>query len=1040
MLNIRINNQAFSLVEVIVAVAVFAMLAAGVFHIVTNSYSNYYGTGDKQVASDYAQEGLEAVKSIKESGWQTIVDAVGANGLTKDSNSAWAFSGASDTLNDFTRVITIANAQRDSNWNIVDAGGTDDPYTKKVTVTISGTGMDDYTLNTYLTDWNHKTWTQTDWSGVGDSEFWSNITMASSSFSTISTSTAGEISLSKVAGGTSFSWGGWSDLTPDATAKYKAWEDFYGYQLGPEGDSLYLTGTSNYDFVKYDISRVQAGIMSPEWKITVPWHTLNLALHPSGDYAYLGTRDFRNGPTYDWDMVCIANLQTLAAVTSANCHIGTVPANDSRYANVLLVNEAGTKLYVFDSYGFGHVFDISDGGATLTLVNDSQGLTSTNSEWSYQINAAYLDESGAEPYVYIFSDDGAGEFRKFGFDGDFFSSTSTNAYVDSSYSPDFTDAFYLGQYSGKNRFIVGTEGSTQEMIIVEDQGTSLTEIGSYNLSTSQLYAEVVYDPDTETGFIYYYSPNGLYSVDLSDMATPVDGEFSNTSMNRKSNYRAYDQIRYSTTTRGLFLHDHRPDNAAATDDDRVNLHYIGRDMTRASGLNYSYSRTITLGLDSTVSGASHSDFPIVISEADDYLKSAAHGGKVQSDLGYDIIFASDSDGETLLSHEIEGYSSSTGKFTAWVKIPTLAADTDIYMFYGNSSISSTQENISDVWSNDYKIVQHMVDSGKAGTRSSAHSSNGGFKYAEDSPTEVTEGKIGRSQSFDGSYDYITIEHNLDTEPQFSDFTIEFWMKPSSSGAQYSSPMYFGNGDVDDADGFVIRHHAQSTDKLQYHMGDDNTYNLGGFYLRDTGITDDVWTYVALTIDRDVGYQAYFDTLAGNSYARDTSTSTIGEVYDVTFGKDWSSTNYFYTGELDEMRVSSTTRSTDWMTTGYNNMNSTSTFYSIGSESLSGVYADSGSIYSSIFDIGSSDKDLRSITVDQNIPSGCGLQLTLESADNAAMSGAASQVFDDVSTNIYTSTTPAILDGKRYLRYKAYLTNCSAGANTATLYSVKLDYR
>ena len=58
--------------------------------------------------------------------------------------------------------------------------------------------------------------------------------------------------------------------------------------------------------------------------------------------------------------------------------------------------------------------------------------------------------------------------------------------------------------------------------------------------------------------------------------------------------------------------------------------------------------------------------------------------------GNDILFTS-SDGVTKLAHEIEIYTSATGRLTAWVKVPTLStsADTVIYMYYGNASANGS---------------------------------------------------------------------------------------------------------------------------------------------------------------------------------------------------------------------------------------------------------------------------------------------------------------------------------------------------------------
>ena len=199
MFKIIFNKNGFSLVEVLVALGIFAVLAAGIFNIVTSSYKNFYGKGDKQSLTQFAQEGIEAVRSIRDNSWQEIESVAGAGnkGLVK-TDGYWRFSGTSNTLSALTRVVAIANAQRSSDSQIVTSGGTTDPNTKKVTVTVSSTGIDDYVLETYLTNWSYKTWIQTDWSGVGAREFWSNSAMASSSYSNIATST-GQITVTSTA-------------------------------------------------------------------------------------------------------------------------------------------------------------------------------------------------------------------------------------------------------------------------------------------------------------------------------------------------------------------------------------------------------------------------------------------------------------------------------------------------------------------------------------------------------------------------------------------------------------------------------------------------------------------------------------------------------------------------------------------------------------------------------------------------------------------------------------------------------------------------
>jgi len=58
---------------------------------------------------------------------------------------------------------------------------------------------------------------------------------------------------------------------------------------------------------------------------------------------------------------------------------------------------------------------------------------------------------------------------------------------------------------------------------------------------------------------------------------------------------------------------------------------------------------------------------------------------------------------TKLDREIESYDAATGTIIIWVKIPTLSynTDTDIYVYYRNSSVSTSQENITGVWDSNY---------------------------------------------------------------------------------------------------------------------------------------------------------------------------------------------------------------------------------------------------------------------------------------------------------------------------------------------------
>jgi hypothetical protein len=103
--HLQYSNRGQSLVEVLVAIGVF-MTAIGA---VTSLF--YGGQGiaiDARNAADaveYAQEGGEAVRSIRNRDWSLLTD--GSHGLVYSSGN-WQFQGTSDTRDFFTRRVDIA--------------------------------------------------------------------------------------------------------------------------------------------------------------------------------------------------------------------------------------------------------------------------------------------------------------------------------------------------------------------------------------------------------------------------------------------------------------------------------------------------------------------------------------------------------------------------------------------------------------------------------------------------------------------------------------------------------------------------------------------------------------------------------------------------------------------------------------------------------------------------------------------------------------------------------------------------------------------
>lgn len=148
----RNGLSGFGLVEVIVALAIFFVIAiTGVSTVVQSFSVNRLGEEETQ-ATVIAQEGIEAVRSIKNRGVDNLI--LGTHGL-ENSGGFWQLSGSADTVGKFTREIDIEVARRNIAGDIVDSGGSIDCKTWKVTSTVSwdftSGRNNEVKLTTYLT-------------------------------------------------------------------------------------------------------------------------------------------------------------------------------------------------------------------------------------------------------------------------------------------------------------------------------------------------------------------------------------------------------------------------------------------------------------------------------------------------------------------------------------------------------------------------------------------------------------------------------------------------------------------------------------------------------------------------------------------------------------------------------------------------------------------------------------------------------------------------------------------------------------------------
>src|SRR5512136_767174 len=342
-----------------------------------------------------------------------------------------------------------------------------------------------------------------------------------------------------------------------------------------------------------------------------------------------------------------------------------------------------------------------------------------------------------------------------------------------------------------------------------------------------------------------------------------------------------------------------------------------------------------LTINGTMVSGTQTNFPVIVSlPFDSDLAASAQAS------GNDIVFT-DSGGSTVLPHEIENFTKSSGALTAWVKLPTLSAsvNTDIYLYYGNSSVGS-QQNATQVWSNGYAGVWHLgelvTDNAVASGvhKDSTSYGNNGNQYNN---SRVT-GKVGDAQNFEGDVrdEFIEIPNSASTENlQEGDYSLEAWFNsdvtpPGTLDSDWNA--YYG---------IVI--------KPGWHIGlrfdrwakfDSDHYLTGGTEVWVGGVSgksSSRWYHVVSVLNRTGGSHRIYVDGVEEDYATFTAGTAANEFNQVPWRLGIASTNnrggnweWPANGKIDEVRLSGIARSAQWIATEYANQNRPDLFISRGS--------------------------------------------------------------------------------------------------------------
>lgn len=150
------RKRGLSLIEVVVGAGIIGTSLVTVIFIYGSLTRMSYDNTARIQAAMLAEEGIEAVKTMRDFGWNSKISPL-TNGSTYRlayTNGAWSATTSTALIdNKFERTFVLAAVSRDINSNIVTSGGTNDTGTRKVTVSVAwsnGSATTTKTLESYI--------------------------------------------------------------------------------------------------------------------------------------------------------------------------------------------------------------------------------------------------------------------------------------------------------------------------------------------------------------------------------------------------------------------------------------------------------------------------------------------------------------------------------------------------------------------------------------------------------------------------------------------------------------------------------------------------------------------------------------------------------------------------------------------------------------------------------------------------------------------------------------------------------------------------
>lgn len=315
------------------------------------------------------------------------------------------------------------------------------------------------------------------------------------------------------------------------------------------------------------------------------------------------------------------------------------------------------------------------------------------------------------------------------------------------------------------------------------------------------------------------------------------------------------------------------------------------------------------------------DFPVFVDLSlmpEDFWSNVNNGGG--------DIRVTKADSETELPREVVSCDTDneTGELHFLADTISDSSDTEFYIYYGNQGandyVDDDMYGTEAVWTNGWGAVWHLSESGNT-----IKDSTGNGNTGTNNGMWTADGRMGTARESDGSTNYYNISINpISSDITFShnsDMTISAWVKPNS---------WSGRSEI---------------------IGSRRADALGVAVLSNgtiEGQFDDIFPTSTGTVS--FGNWNHIVVVQNGHPTDSTASFYLNGQFDSTGSSrdqnGWGSQPYLFigyesrsnsrlNGVVDEIRISKVARTSEWISTEYNNQSSPATFFDVGEQEDNG---------------------------------------------------------------------------------------------------------